>query len=110
MNLTIYFSDAVLGAAKEQKSSSSNLKSKRSAEVLPGVKKESGLGVPSSTLLAAKKPKLVGQTFTPLGRPVDDRGRASPSTHIYHYDEIAKEGKKYNCATYNYVLAVNPYR
>ena len=58
------------------------------------MKKETGLGVPSSALLAAKKPKLVGQTFTPLGRPVDDRGRASPSTHIYHYDEIAKEGKK----------------
>lgn len=55
------------------------------------MKKEPGLGGGSS-LLGVKKPKL-SQTFTPLGRPVDDRGRASPSTHIYHYDEIAKEGE-----------------
>ena len=83
-----------LGAAKEAKPGASSLKGKRPAESLSGVKKEPGLSVPSSSLLGAKKPKLAGQTFTPLGRPLDERGRASPSTHIYHYDEIAKEGKE----------------
>ena len=79
---------------KKAKPSASSLKGKRPAESLSGVKKESSLSVPSSSLLGAKKPKLAGQTFTPLGRPLDERGRASPSTHIYHYDEIAKEGKQ----------------
>ena len=91
---TSYLNIRFSGATKEAKPSASSLKGKRPAESLSGVKKESSLSVPSSSLLGAKKPKLAGQTFTPLGRPLDERGRASPSTHIYHYDEIAKEGKQ----------------
>ncbi len=82
--------------AKDSKSSSGQLKRPASASNLltMGAKREaSGPGGTASTLMA-KKPKLAGQTFTPLGRPVDDRGRASPSTQIHHYDEIAKEGRQ----------------
>ncbi len=83
------------GASKDSKTVSSGLKAKRPAsESLGGIKKEGGLG--GASLLGVKKPKLSGQTFTPLGR-ADDRGRASPSTHTYHYDEIAKEGRHQLC-------------
>lgn len=43
----------------------------------------------------SKKPRLHSQTFTPLGRgPSDVTRTASPTTHIYLYEEIARESMK----------------
>ena len=52
------------------------------------VKRDSPSVVGGSLL---KKPKLLPQTFTPLGRPDVER-RGSPTTQIYIYEEIARDG------------------
>jgi len=46
----------------------------------------------SGISLVLKKPRLASQTFTPLGRVVEADRRASPTTQVYLYEEIAAEG------------------
>jgi len=47
---------------------------------------------PAGISLVLKKPRLVSQTFTPLGRAIEADRRASPTTQVYLYEEIAAEG------------------
>jgi len=72
------------------KSSSSQLR-KLPGAVGSSLKREaaspaSGIG------LVLKKPRLASQTFTPLGRAIEADRRASPTTQVYLYEEIATEG------------------
>jgi len=54
--------------------------------------KREGASAPSGISLVLKKPRLASQTFTPLGRAVEADRRASPTTQVYLYEEIAAEG------------------
>jgi len=56
--------------------------------------KREGASAPSGISLVLKKPRLASQTFTPLGRAVEADRRASPTTQVYLYEEIAAEGLK----------------
>lgn len=61
----------------------------------------SSLPLPGSSL-GSKKPKLAPQTFTPLGRPAEEKkATTSVSSSVSHlYEEIALEG----------VFSVNAYK
>ena len=54
--------------------------------------KREAASAPSGIGLVIKKPRLASQTFTPLGRVVEAERRASPTTQVYLYEEIAAEG------------------
>jgi len=58
--------------------------------------KREGSSAPSGISLVLKKPRLASQTFTPLGRAVEAERRASPTTQVYLYEEIAAEGLNAN--------------
>jgi len=45
--------------------------------------------------LVLKKPRIASQTFTPLGRAIEADRRASPTTQVYLYEEIAAEGSMF---------------
>jgi len=45
-----------------------------------------------------KKPRIASQTFAPLGRAIEADRRASPTTQVYLYEEIAAEGLR-SCIT-----------
>jgi len=54
--------------------------------------KREAASAPSGISLVLKKPRLASQTFTPLGRAIEADRRASPTTQVYLYEEIAAEG------------------
>ena len=54
--------------------------------------KREAASVPSGLGLVLKKPRIASQTFTPLGRAIEADRRASPTTQVYLYEEIAAEG------------------
>lgn len=48
--------------------------------------------VPAGLGHVLKKTRIAPQTFTPLGRAIEADRRASPTTQVYLYEEIAAEG------------------
>ncbi len=95
------FSFTFVGA-KSRSASDADLKSsvagvtrKVPLPTISGIKRETPPGS-SGSGLAAKKPKLGSQTFTPLGRPIETDRKSSPTFQQFQYDEIAKEGRHHH--------------
>ena len=82
--------------SKSKSGSDSDVKPSTSVRKLPsaaGVSlKREAASVPSGLGLVLKKPRIASQTFTPLGRAIEADRRASPTTQVYLYEEIAAEG------------------
>jgi len=69
--------------------------------------KREAASVPSGIGLVIKKPRIASQTFTPLGRAVEADRRASPTTQVYLYEEIAAEGMTFHCVLTSVSLALD---
>jgi len=82
--------------SKSKSGSDSDVKQSSSGRKLPSAAgislKREAASVPSGIGLVLKKPRLASQTFTPLGRAIESDRRASPTTQVYLYEEIAAEG------------------
>ena len=89
--------------SKSKSGSDSDVKQSTSGRKLPssgaGISlKREAASVPSGIGLVLKKPRIASQTFAPLGRAIEADRRASPTTQVYLYEEIAAEGLR-SCIT-----------
>jgi len=92
-NIVIWFigSKPKSGSDSDAKSSSS-VSQLRKLPLAAGSSMKREASAPSGIGLVIKKPRIASQMFTALGRAVEADRRASPTTQVYLYEEIAAEG------------------
>jgi len=92
MNVSLLGSKSKSGLDGDMKPSSSMSHLRKLPLTTGSSLKREASSAPSGIGLALKKPRVASQTFTPLGRATEADRRASPTTQVYLYEEIAAEG------------------